>query len=382
MRKFILMSIVATFMLLLSACAVIDDIRAQSGTPERTFDVTVFTESELIAIIESLTPEAFQRVEFDLASFEEALQTMVDQVGRSVVGIRTQGNVLAMGGTASGVIYMREGNHYYVITNEHVVNRATRVEIVYERNGLLFTIPSSQTEIIGADATTDIAVIRFESNENFPVAPFADSYQIRVGQLAFAIGNPLGFSYFGTLTMGVVSGTSRFVPNSTLEVPFIQHDASISPGNSGGALFNINGEVIGINNMKIVNNVATNIGFAVPSNTALRVARDLIEHGEIIRPFLGVTSNPQTSECGQAFGVCVTVQNGGAAQAAGLRNGDVIVGYKLREWDSFIPILNFNDLREAILNSSVGDEVALEYIRNNERQQTNYVALRVHPDDQ
>ncbi len=382
MRKGILIILTFLMVFALSACAVIEDIREQSSPPQRNIDVSVFTESELIAIIEELTPEAFQRVEFDLASFQEALEAMVDQVGQSVVGIQTQGNVLAMGGTASGVIYAREGNHYYVITNEHVVNRASSVEIVYERNGLLFTIPARQTEILGADATTDIAVIRFESDQNFPVAPFADSYQTRVGQFVFAIGNPLGFSYFGTLTMGVVSGTARFVPNSPLEVPFIQHDASISPGNSGGALFNINGEVIGINNMKIVNNVATNIGFAVPSNTALRIARDLIEHGEVIRPFLGVTSNPQVSECGQAFGVCVTVQNGGAAQAAGLRNGDVIVGYKLQEWDEFIPILNFNDLREAILNSSVGDEVALEYIRNNERRTTSYVALRVHPDDQ
>ncbi len=382
MRKGILFILTFLMVFALSACAVIEDIREQSGPPQRNIDVSVFTESELIAIIEELTPEAFQRVEFDLASFQEALEAMVEQVGQSVIGIRTQGNVLAMGGTASGVIYHRDGNHYYVITNEHVVNRASSVEIVYERNGLLFTIPARQTEILGADATTDIAVIRFESDQNFPVAPFADSYQTRVGQFVFAIGNPLGFSYFGTLTMGVVSGTARFVPNSPLEVPFIQHDASISPGNSGGALFNINGEVIGINNMKIVNNVATNIGFAIPSNTALRIARDLIEHGEVIRPFLGVTSNPQESECGQAFGVCVTVQNGGAAQAAGLRNGDVIVGYKLQEWDEFIPILNFNDLREAILNSSVGDEVALEYIRNNERRTTSYVALRVHPDDQ
>lgn len=382
MRKGILFFLTFLMVFALSACAVIEDIREQSGPPQRNIDVSVFTESELIAIIEELTPEAFQRVEFDLASFQDALEAMVDQVGQSVIGIRTQGNVLAMGGTASGVIYHRDGNHYYVITNEHVVNRASSVEIVYERNGLLFTIPARQTEILGADATTDIAVIRFESDQNFPVAPFADSYQTRVGQFVFAIGNPLGFSYFGTLTMGVVSGTARFVPNSPLEVPFIQHDASISPGNSGGALFNINGEVIGINNMKIVNNVATNIGFAIPSNTALRIARDLIEHGEVVRPFLGVTSNPQESECGQAFGVCVTVQNGGAAQAAGLRNGDVIVGYKLQEWDEFIPILNFNDLREAILNSSVGDEVALEYIRNNERRTTSYVALRVHPDDQ
>ncbi len=382
MRKGILFILTFLMVFALSACAVIEDIREQSGPPQRNIDVSVFTESELIAIIEELTPEAFQRVEFDLASFQEALEAMVEQVGQSVIGIRTQGNVLAMGGTASGVIYHRDGNHYYVITNEHVVNRASSVEIVYERNGLLFTIPARQTEILGADAITDIAVIRFESDQNFPVAPFADSYQTRVGQFVFAIGNPLGFSYFGTLTMGVVSGTARFVPNSPLEVPFIQHDASISPGNSGGALFNINGEVIGINNMKIVNNVATNIGFAIPSNTALRIARDLIEHGEVIRPFLGVTSNPQESECGQAFGVCVTVQNGGAAQAAGLRNGDVIVGYKLQEWDEFIPILNFNDLREAILNSSVGDEVALEYIRNNERRTTSYVALRVHPDDQ
>lgn len=370
-------------LMVLSGCYLLDDIREQAGQRQTTYDVTVFTEAEMIEIIESLIPRSFSRVEYDLSSFEKELQEMMLQVGPSVVGIRTQGNILATGGTASGVIYRKEGQDYYVLTNDHVVNRATSVEIVYERNGLLFTIPSSQTEIIGSDETTDIAVIRFTSEDNFPVAPFADSYQTRVGQIVFAVGNPLGFSYFGTLTMGVISGLARFVPQSPLEVPFIQHDASISPGNSGGPLFNINGEVIGINNMKIVDNLAANIGFAIPSNTALRIARDLVEHGQITRPFLGVSSSVQTSDCGQLSGVCITtVQIGGAAQLSGLQVGDVVIGYKLRDWDDYIEVKNFNDLREAILNSTVGDEVSLKYIRNNQTQTTGYVALRVHPDDQ
>jgi len=369
------------FILSLSGCALIDEFDFFAPEPEPPIDINTVTRAELIEIIESLQPEASLRVDFSLESFQDALIEVSESIRSSVVGVRPIGGFLSTGGVASGVIYRKDADMFYLVTNDHVVEGATRVEIVYEINGLLFTIPSRDVTVLGTDPTTDLAVIRFRSDVNFKVAPFADSYETKVGEFVFAIGNPLGFNYYGTQTIGVVSGLARFVPNSEFEVPFIQHDAAISPGNSGGGLFNINGELVGINNMKIVNNVASGIGFAIPSNTVRRIVADLEENGRVIRPFLGVTSSVGVSDCGQDFGVCITVQTGGAADDLGLRNGDVIIGYKLETFGTYVPINTFNDLREAILNSKVGDRVSIQFIRDGETQITGYTPLGVHPND-
>lgn len=373
--------LVLLMILVLSGCALVDEFNFFAPEPEAPIDLNTITRAELIEIIESLQPEASFRVDFSLESFQEALVDISESVRSSVIGVRPIGGFLSTGGVASGVIYKKDADMFYVVTNDHVVDGATRIEIVYEKNGLLFTVPSRDVTVLGTDRTTDLAVIRFRSSDNFSVATFADSYDTRVGEFVFAIGNPLGFNYYGTQTIGVISGLARYVPNSEFEVPFIQHDAAISPGNSGGGLFNINGELLGINNMKIVNNVASGIGFAIPSNTVKRIVSDLEENGRVIRPFLGVTSNVGVSDCGQEFGVCITVQTGGAAEVLGLRNGDIIIGYKLETFGTYIPIRTFNDLREAILNSKVGDRVSIQYIRDNETQITGYAPLGVHPND-
>lgn len=373
--------LILALIFLLSGCALVEEFNFFAPEPEGPVDLNTITRAELIELIESLQPEASLRVDFSLESFQEALLEVSQSVRSSVIGVRPIGGFLSTGGVASGVIYKKSGDMFYVVTNDHVVEGATRVEIVYEKNGLLFTVPSRDVTILGTDSTTDLAVIRFRSDDNFPVASFADSYETEVGEFVFAIGNPLGFNYYGTMTIGIVSGLSRYVPNSEYEVPFIQHDAAISPGNSGGGLFNINGGLIGINNMKIVNNLASGIGFSIPSNTVQRIVFDLETNGSVIRPFLGVTSNIGISDCGQESGVCITVQTGGAAEALGLRNGDIITGYKLENWGTYIRIRTFNELREAILNSKVGDRVSIQYIRNQETQITGYAPLGVHPND-
>jgi len=380
MKKHLIALFVIVMVLMITGCDVLDDWVNQED-PSPSHDLNTYTEQELIELIESLLPEAYQRVEYDLDSFENALIEMIDANRDAVIGIRSFEGVFAAGGTGSGVIYKKDGGTYYVVTNDHVIENHQRLEIVYERNGMLFTIDQN-IEVLGTDPTTDLAVLTFESSRNFNVATFADSYQLEVGQFVFAIGNPLGFDYYGTLTMGVVSGLARYVSGSELEVPFIQHDASLSPGNSGGALFDINGNLVGINNMKITDRLAANIGFAIPSNTAMRIIQDLEENGIVQRPFLGVSALAQVSDCGQDFGVCITVQSGGAAEEATLSTGDIIIGYKVEGWDDYVDILNFNDLREAILNSQVGEHVSLRYIRNETTYESPLVPLRLHPDDQ
>jgi serine protease Do len=324
-----------------------------------------YTEEELIALIEELLPEATIESTYDLASFEEAVNQMVEDTRTGVLGVAVE---TALGtGSGSGVIYKKEGNTYYLVTNEHVVESALTITIVYEKNGLLFEISDQSVTLVGADVTTDLAVITFESEEDFSVIPIADSYQVELGDVVFAVGNPLGFEYYGTVTMGVISGLARYVNDGLIDgfdATLLQHDAAISPGNSGGALLNLNGELVGINNMKIVDDNVTSIGFAIPSNTVNRIVTDLEDDGEISTPFLGISTYAQVNVCGLDYGVCITVTPDLPADLAGLQDDDVIIGYRNEGMVDYLEINNFNDLREAILNSSVGETIQLKYVRN------------------
>ncbi len=383
MKKVLGLLVLVFSVFVLSSC---DFLFIEEEEDKIVYDLNEYTRQELIDLVEELMEESYHKVEYDLDSFEAAATEMLMQRQETVVGIRV-GTTL-QSGTASGVIYRKSGNDYYVVTNHHVIHPDERaipfsnVQIIYERNGMRFTIDNTNTEIMGLDATTDLAVIKFSSNQNFPVAEFADSYDLSVGQFVFAVGNPLGFDYFGSVTMGVISGLARFVPTSQYEVPFLQHDAAISPRNSGGGLFDINGKLIGINNMKIVEDATTNINFAIPSNTVLRIITELETEGEVQRPYFGIQAASGISDCGQEYGVCISaVATDGTAIDTGLLAGDIIIGYKLETWDSYIDVYNFNDLREAILNSQVGDNVSVKYIRGDQVYESIYVPLVIHPDD-
>lgn len=360
--------------LTLSACVPID------LTTDDDIDTT-YTEEELKDLIQELIPEAEASTSYDLLTFQDDITDMVAEARETVIGIITVTNEGV--GTGSGVIYKSDGDNYYVVTNHHVIENGTEFTIVYERNGLLFEIADSDIELIGSDETTDLAVLRFESGVYFPTITIADSYEIELGQFVFAVGNPLGFDYYGTVTMGVVSGLSRYVTDnsSNFDATLLQHDAAISPGNSGGALLNVNGELIGINNMKLVEDNVSLIGFAIPSNTVQRIVTDLEDDGQVTRPYLGISTSALVNSCGTESGVCVLVQNDGAAADAGLEDYDTIVGYKNDGMEDYLLISNFNDLREAILNSSVGESIQLQYYRNGILYESAMTELGVHPED-
>jgi len=380
-----------TLVLTLSACTELLDTNTETLTEEElralivevineeSVDKDSYTQDELEALIESLLPESKFQTTYDLDTFQEAVISMLSNVRDGVLGV----SVLTAdgGGSGSGVVYKREGNEYYMVTNEHVVEGATSITIVYEKNGLLFEISSNFIELLGADPVTDLAVLKFTSTESFSVIPLSDSYELELGEFVYAIGNPLGYDYYGTVTMGVVSGLARFVNDGSFDATLLQHDAAISPGNSGGALVNLNGELVGINNMKLVQDFVSGINFAIPSNTVRRVVEDLEDDGIVTRPYLGISTYATVNVCGLDYGVCVDVQPMGAAEAAGLENGDVIVGYKTQDMSDFLEIFNFNDLREAILNSAVGDEVVLRYYRDGILYESDEAVLNVHPDD-
>ncbi|MGS0973272.1 MAG: S1C family serine protease [Candidatus Izemoplasmataceae bacterium] len=390
--KRIMIVLVGVFLVFtLSACTDLIDTSDNSMTEdelrdfiidvinEESVDKDSYTQEELQLLIESLLPEARYDTTYDLDSFQSTVINMLADVRNGVLGV----SVLTAegGGSGSGVIYKKEGNDYYMVTNEHVVDGATSINIIYEKNGLLFEISNSNIELLGADPVTDLAVLKFSSSELFSVIPLSDSYDLQLGEFVYAIGNPLGYDYYGTVTMGVVSGLARFVNDGDFDATLLQHDAAISPGNSGGALVNINGELVGINNMKLVQDYVSGINFAIPSNTVRRVVEDLEDDGVVTRPYLGISTYATVNVCGLDYGVCVDVQPLGAAEEAGLENGDVIIGYKTQMMEEFLEVFNFNDLREAILNSSVGDEIVLRYYRNGTIYESDPATLDVHPDD-
>jgi len=270
-------------------------------------------------------------------------------------------------GLGSGFIVSSDGQ---ILTNAHVVNKADEV-VVALKDGRTF-----DGTVVGEDPLTDIAVIQIDA-ENLPTVPLGDSDQVQPGQWAIAIGNPLGLNE--TVTVGVISATGR--PSSAIgvsdkRVEFIQTDAAINPGNSGGPLLNARGEVIAINTAII--GQAEGLGFAVPINTAKRVAKDIMETGEVKYPYIGIRMVTLTPEIKQRLeqlprqnfeisvdsGVLVveTVEGSPATQA-GLQPGDVI-----REINGEA-VETSEEVQRVVEQQSVGDRVTLLVERNGQPQE-------------
>jgi serine protease Do len=215
--------------------------------------------------------------------------------------------------------------------------------------------------VLGSDPVSDIAVLKVEAEGLRPLA-FADSEKVRVGQIVFAVGNPFGLQE--TITQGIISARERLFSSETLN-EFFQTDAAINPGNSGGPLVNIRGELVGINNFIFSQSGGSQgIGFSIPANTVRRVLDQILQHGRVLRPYLGVVLQPlDAALAGQlglpdARGALVeAVLAGSPAAEAGLQSGDVIRQYNGRE------IRDFNDLRKRVAESDVDREAVLEVAR-------------------
>ena len=221
-------------------------------------------------------------------------------------------------GSGSGVIIDPEG---HIITNNHVIGDATEVEVRFSDKSKLIA------HVVGKDLDTDLAILKVTADHPLPSARFGDSSDVRVGQWVLAVGNPFGLDR--TVTLGVVSGIGRENINLSRYENFIQTDASINPGNSGGPLFNLRGEVIGINTAII--NFAQGIGFAIPSNMAKQVIQQLLTQGRVTRGWLGVGIQPLTAELARKFGVnegdgvlINEVFEKDPAAEAGIKPGDIL----------------------------------------------------------
>jgi len=292
---------------------------------------------------------------------------IAENVGPAVVGITNMrghdffNNPIMSSG--SGVIF--DKNKGYIVTNFHVVEGATNIQVTLD-DGQHY-----EAKLIGYDRDTDLAVLQIDAN-NLPEARFGNSLELRVGELAVAIGNPLGKDFARSVTAGVISALDREITVRTsggeeITLQVIQTDAAINPGNSGGALVNSKGEIIGINSVKIARADVEGMGFAIPTHVVKPIIEQLIEKGYVSRPFIGIFDfreiTPQMSNWyNLPEGIYVGgVVSGGPAAAAGMRPGDVII-----EMQGQI-IRTFNDLQKILRTHKVGDETNIVVIRDNKR---------------
>ena len=265
-------------------------------------------------------------------------------------------------GLGSGIIMDAQGN---ILTNSHVVGGATRIRVVLS-DGRRFTEES--VKLIGNDPKTDLAVIRIIDKGSFPYVVFGDSDKADVGQWVVAIGHPQGLDQ--TVTQGIISAKHRRgMADPTSYQDFLQTDAAINPGNSGGPLLNLEGEVIGVNAAIVSQSGGfEGIGFAIPSNMAVHVAKQLISSGKVERGWLGVAVQDLTQELARSFGLPNTkgvlianVVKGGPAERAGLRQGDVVVQYE------GIELRDSSDFRNRVAAAPLSRDVIVTILRDGKR---------------
>ena len=274
-------------------------------------------------------------------------------------------------GMGSGVIVSPDG---YLITNNHVIENAGQIEVTTNDNRI-FT-----AEVIGTDPSSDIAVLKIIGDQSFPYVRFADSDQTRIGEWVLAVGNP--FNLNSTVTAGIISAKARDLnPYDATSQSFLQTDAAVNSGNSGGALVNNDGDLIGINTAITSNGMGTFIGysFAVPSNIARKVYEDIIEHGMVKKALLGVSGNGLNDQISKEYNLDTTegfyiasVEDGMGAKEAGLQDEDIIIGVDDTKVSSFADMTGY-------LNSKrPGDKVKVTYLRDG-KTRTTIVTLKPNP---
>ena len=277
----------------------------------------------------------------------------------------------------SGVIYKKDGNSAYVVTNNHVIDGANQIEIMLA-NGTKVV-----GELVGADTYSDIAVVKISSDNVSTVAEFADSDKLTVGETAIAIGSPLGTEYANSVTQGIVSSLSRTVTmtnddGDTISTNAIQTDAAINPGNSGGALINIEGQVIGINSSKISSTSSSGesvegMGFAIPSNDVVKIINQLEQNGQVVRPALGISmvnlSDLSTNAIAQ-LNIPTGVTNGVVVASV---QSDMPAENNLQKYDVITAIddqevTSTSDLQSILYGHSVGDSVKVTFYRGTDKK--------------
>ena len=324
------------------------------------------------------TTQAVEKVQDAVVSVIN-YQTQSSDSLSSIFGNIESSDELAVAGEGSGVIYKKDGDTAYIVTNNHVISGAEKIDI------LLASGEKLSGELVGADTYSDIAVIKIAADKVTTIAEFANSDTIKVGETAIAIGSPLGSVYANTVTQGIISSLSRTVTSQTedgqtISTNAIQTDVAINPGNSGGPLINIQGQVIGINSSKITSSSVSSsgvavegMGFAIPSNDAVQIINQLETNGKVTRPALGVQM------------VNLTDLSTSQLEKAGLANTDLTSGVLIVSTQSGLPadgkfepydviieidgetIENKSDLQSELYKHQIGDTITVTYYRNNKK---------------
>ncbi len=309
-----------------------------------------------------------------LTEYSDTAIAVAAKVQPSIVGIQIEYAVSSIFGnmsttataSGSGIIISEDG---YILTNNHVVSSSSSSSYYQMSEAQKITVSlynSSETysaEIIGTDSQTDLAVIKIDAT-GLTAAELGDSDSVKVGEFAMAIGNPLGLD--SSVTCGIVSAINREVSDEDGNTYVaIQTDASINAGNSGGALVNSEGKVIGVNTLKLSGTGVEGIGFAIPINSTIEVTQQLIQYNKVIRPYIGITGREITEDLSQRYNLpigiyVVSVEEFSSAELAGLKAGDVITAA------DGTTVTTMNELNAIKNTHSVGDKMTLTINRNGE----------------
>lgn len=308
----------------------------------------------------------------NLSEYSETAIKVASSVSPSVVGITVNYSINSVFGkseasaTGSGIILTNDG---YIVTNNHVISSESSSSYyqITEATSIIVKLYNDSTEykatVVGTDSYTDLAIIKIDAND-LTAATLGDSTNLKVGEFVMAIGNPLGLDT--TVTSGIVSALDREVEDDEGNIyTTIQTDAAINSGNSGGALVNSKGQVVGINSMKLSGSGIEGIGFAIPITSATNVINQLIDNGSVVRPYIGISGSDISESISSRYnvpqGVYVEeVQENSPAAKAGLKQGDIITHINDAQ------IKTISELNKIKFTHNVGDKITLKLTRNNE----------------
>ena len=314
---------------------------------------------------------------------ENSISSSVDKVYGSTVVVSAYNNGKQIS-TGTGFIYKKAKGMAYIITNNHVIDGADKAQIEFNDSD-----KKIDAKIVGGDKYADIAVLTIDDSDEYKTVEIGDNEVLKLGDTIFTVGTPMGSSYKGTVTKGILSGKDRMVEvnvsgntsGSTADyyMKVIQIDAAVNPGNSGGPLCDVSGNVIGVISLKIVEDRVEGMGFAIPIEDALNYASIIEEGGQIVRPYIGISmvdlseeyylwqnriTIPEDVEEGIAV---ISVENGSPADKAGLKKGDIIV--KLGGEDTG----SLAEFRYELYKHEVGEKVEIEYYRGGKLQKATIV---------
>lgn len=320
--------------------------------------------------------DCYKKLEVDLKDFNNTAIGVAEKVIPSIVNIDVKYDINTIfnskatsQGTGSGVILSEEG---YILTNNHVVSpkQSNQFFTVSEAKDITVTLSDDkkyEAEIVGVDQITDLAVIKLKNKPKLTPAKLGNSDNVKIGEFVMAVGSPLGFK--GSVTNGIVSSTNRKVTlKDGTSLTAIQTNASINSGNSGGALVNSNGEVIGINTLKLAGGGIEGLGFAIPINDTKNIVKQLIDNKKVERPSLGFSgkeiSESISKEYGMPQGILVNeVFDNSTAKEADLKSKDIVIKFNGKE------VKSFSDIEKLKTEIKIGDEVTFTVIREGKEKE-------------